>query len=273
MIAFSIAWWPIYRYWLFYLITFVFWYWVLYWLWQWKYFSSYEWVQKLLTDKLDDFFIIAIIWVIVWWRLWHVFLYERHYYSQHLSEIILVNQWWMSFIWWVCWVTLGLVWLFHSMKLSKREFMLLGDIILCIAPLWIALWRFWNYLNQELWWKPLTEVWTTWANSFEQLWLVSIYDRVDAQPRINTNMIQSFLEWFVPLFIWRILLLSKYLRWIIRPWLISWTFLIVYAISRFFVEYFKELPESELIWLFSVSQRVMFLFFLGGIYLLFASNK
>ena len=41
-------------------------------------------------------------------------------------------------------------------KLSKREFLLLGDLILSIVPLGILLGRYANMLNKELYGKVIT---------------------------------------------------------------------------------------------------------------------
>jgi len=247
MIAFSLFWWPVYWYWLFYLVTFVFGYALLYFLGKEQYFKKYPGVQTLLTTK--------------------------YYYSEHLLEILRIDQWWMSFIGWVIGVTVWLLWLFWKLRLSKKEFLLLWDIILCIVPVWIFLGRIWNFLNQELWWKELWSLSEFWRNTFTSQWLVSVYPKVDSSLRVNTNIIESILEWFIPMILNWLLLGYIYIKETIRPWLISWVFLVLYWISRFFVEFFKDLPPEEMYSFFSISQWIMIIFFFGGLYLLFTSKE
>lgn len=264
MIAFTIFWWPIYRYGIFYLVTFVFGYRFLYWLWTTRVFASYAWLQTLLTEKRDDLFLVGLLGVIVWGRLWHVLLYDRAYYSQNLSEIIMINQGWMSFIWGVVWVLVGILYMRWKLWLQKEEVLLLGDIVLCIVPLGIFLWRIGNFLNQELRWLPLAKLSSSWQQLFSALWLDYVYSSVDEQPRVNTNVIQSVLEGLLPLCIGMYILLKNYLRGSIRPWYITGLFFITYACVRFFVEFFKDMPPQEYLWSLTVSQYVMFLFFFFG---------
>lgn len=265
MIAFEIFGWPIYRYGIFYLITFLTWYMLLMWLWKRKYFVDFPGVQKLLTDKIDDLMMVGLIWVMLWGRLWHVFLYEWWYYSQHLSEILQVWQWWMSFVWGFIWVTLGLLYLTWKMKLTKQEIFLLGDIILCIVPVGILLGRIGNFLNQELWWRPIYELSPSMTESLRMLWLTYVYESVDTLERVNTNLIQSGAEWLFLGICSRTVLFGQYIRNHIRPGLITGIFLMWYGIVRFFVEFLKELPAHEWRGILSVTQWVMIVFIVCGV--------
>lgn len=229
-------------------------------LWTTKVFSSYPWLQSLLTDKRDDLVLVALLWVILWWRLGHVVLYELSYYLSHPGEILQIWQWWMSFIWWVIWVVTWLFYLTKKLDLSKNELFLLGDIILCIVPLGSFLWRIGNGLNQELYGLPIDvlpeKIW--WF--IENIWLVRVYDSIDMQARVDTNTLQSTTEWaFILLFTWWILF-GRYLKWLIRPWFITWVFFMLYGIFRFFSEFLKDLPAYEMRWALSVSQWIMFVF-------------
>jgi len=261
MIAFTLFWHPVYRYGLFYLITFVVGYAFLYWLGRSSLLDWYAWVKKLLTERLDDFFLLCLAGVVVWWRLGHVLFYEWGYYSQHLSEIIQINQGGMSFVWGVCGVTLWIFRAIRKWKLEKEDLFVLWDIVLTIVPLGIMLWRYGNYLNQELWGKPVQEIGSQWADFFEKIYLTAVYETIDDQNRVNTNMIESLLEWAISLVVWWVIFCLTYLRKKRRPWILSGVFLCWYAVARFFVEYFKDLPQHELLWWFSVSQWMMIVFF------------
>lgn len=152
MVAFSI--WPIniYRYWIFYLVGFLIWYFFLKFVWKSNVFIKLPKLQKLLQHDLDELLIYIIFWVLLWGRLGEVFIYQWQYFSQHLLEVFAIWNWGMSFIWWAIWVLISLLIMKKVKELSHIEFFLLFDTILVVVPLAIMFGRFWNYLNQELFW-------------------------------------------------------------------------------------------------------------------------
>lgn len=268
MIAFHLFWRPVYRYGLFYGITFLSGYLFLEWIGRKKLLTSFPRLHDLFTVHLDAFVLWVIWWIMLGGRLGHVFLYDRWYYSMHLWEILQVRQWGMSFIGWVGGVVLVLLGMRHYYKLSARDFLLLGDIVLCIVPLGILLWRIGNFLNKELYGLPI-ESSSSWFDFLVRWWLAVDYG-IDATPtmRINTNIVQSLGEWLIPLLIGQWLFFKQIVRRHFRPWLISWWFFIVYACVRFFAEYLKELPAHEMYASLSISQWLMFVFFAGWVMLL-----
>lgn len=268
MVAFELFWLQVHRYGIFYAITFLWGYFFLYRLWKKQFFTHYPKVHKLLTDGVDDLVLFALTGVIFWWRLGHVFLYQPAYYLQNLGEIARIDQWWMSFIWWVVWVIIALLVLKRVRKMSWQDFAVLWDIILCIVPVGIFLWRIGNWLNQELPGKPLDQLSQWWQDFFRSTWLTTLYDSIDQQPRVFTNMIQAWLEWLLLIIVTNGLLFWRFVRRRLRPWVISWWFFVLYAWWRFFVEYFKQMPTSEYRWTLSITQRVMLWFALFWVFLL-----
>ncbi len=284
MIAFEILGRPIYRYWIFYLITFIVGY---------AFFSffprswfftktkeirqRFQWLYHVLKDDLDDIFLVIILWVMAGGRLWHVLFYEWHYYSQNLLEIIKINQGWMSFVGWVVGVVLWLLYLRRKHRLTKDEFFLFWDLVLLIVPLWSLLWRIGNGLNQELYGKPLETfalAYPTAAQGIEKLWLVRIYDKIDSIERIDMNTIQSIWEWGILLLLtWALFLIFYRKKPSLRPWIIAWCYLMGYGILRFFFEYWKDLPTYEMYWVLSVSQILSWVLFGGGLLLLLFSSR
>lgn len=273
MIAFEIFGRPIHRYGIFYLISFLCGYMFLYRLPRWRFLGSnsqnkqkYPRLHELLLTKLDDIFLIIMLWVIVWGRLGHVIFYERWYYSQHLLEIVQINQWGMSFVWGICGVVLGLLYLVRKHKLSRDELFLFGDMVLLIVPIWSLLWRYGNYLNQELVGKPLSQIWPELWARLQSLWLTHVFDQVDMLERINTNFLQSLGEWAVLLILWWTIFVTIY-RDRTRPGMIAWVYMMWYGVLRFLVEFFKDLPEYEIVWVLSTSQWLSVVLFWVGLWL------
>ena len=263
MVAFSIFWWDIYRYWIFYLIWFILAYIFLHIIWKKQIFHKFPNLQKLLTKDLESLFIILILWVLIWWRLWHVFIYDITYFLNNPLDIFKVWQWGMSFIWWLLWVIIWVSILLLKNKFSRKEFVILLDLLACILPLCIALWRLWNFLNQELYWIIfnnsfwLTE-WTMWT--LTSLWFLHVYDKIDSSLRINTNLLSIIFEW-ISLFIILIIILIRQIKNNKRKiWKISMTFLLRYSIIRFILEYIREDSQAEFMWPFTKSQRFFIVF-------------
>ena len=258
MVAFSVFWVNVYRYGIFYLIWFLVAYFFLLFLWKSEILSNYPKLRNFLKWNLEDLMIALIIWVLVWWRLWEVFIYERDYFSANPSEIIKVWHGWMSFFGGMIWVILSLVCLFVIRKLSRKDFLLFLDCIVFIVPIWIILWRFGNYLNQELYWLVVPE-WAWWMSE----WLVSfltnlnffhVYPKVDLLLRVNTNFVSILFEGIVLFLIILFVSLKQIKKEKIKIWLNSSVFLIFYSIFRFFIEYLRVDSQSQIVWIFTTSQ-------------------
>lgn len=71
---------------------------------------------------------------------------------------------------------------------------MLFDLMLIFVPLGIFFGRFGNFLNQELYGIPVSEL-PNWMNQlFSSLGLVHQYSQVDELQRVNTNFIAMLFE-------------------------------------------------------------------------------
>ena len=268
MVAFSILGRNIYRYWIFYLVGFITAYFFLYFIWRKKYFHKFPNLQNLLENDLETLFIILILWVLVWWRLWHVLIYDFQYFVNNPLDIFKIWQWWMSFIWWILWVVLWVSIFIRKKRFSRKEFVILLDLLCCILPLCIVFWRLWNFLNQELYWIIFNNSfwrteWTIWT--LTSLWFLHIYDKIDSSLRINTNLLSIIFEWLL-LFITLIIIFTKQIKNDKRKiWKIWVIFLLRYSIIRFLFEYIRQDSQSEFIWPFTRSQRFFVIFIIIGL--------
>jgi len=277
MVAFSFFWINIYWYGIFYLIWFIIAYLFLHFLWKSNILDKYPKVQNLLRNNLDDLMIVLIIWVLIGGRLWEVFIYEWDYFSQNLSEIIKVRHGWMSFFGWLIWVILSIIILSFIKKLSWKDFVLLLDCLVFIVPVWIMLWRFGNYLNQELYWLVVPE-WAWWFSE----WFVSlltnlnffhVYPKVDSLLRVNTNFISILFEWIVLFLLIFFVSFKQIKKKNIKVWLNSSVFLIFYSLFRFFIEYLRVDSQSQIVWTFTTSQRLFLcLFIIWFVWIIYFGN-
>lgn len=273
MVAFSVFWFPIYWYWIFYFISFVVWYIFLYLVFRSSYLSLVPNLQKKLIVSLDNLILVIMLWVLIGGRLWHVFIYDFSYFLQEPLKVLVIWEWWMSFIGWMVGVFISLFVYLYKRKYIKEEFLFLLDIILIITPLGILLGRLWNYLNQELYWIIVPSNYRGLSKHVSKtlisLDVFHIYHSVDTYLRVNTNLLSMFFEWFL-LFIFMLLwffFLKK--RSIIKPGFLVWLFLTLYSFFRFILEYFRQDSQYEFVWIFSRSQRFFVIFFCIGLYFLF----
>jgi phosphatidylglycerol:prolipoprotein diacylglycerol transferase len=276
MIAFSIFWINIYRYWIFYLIGFCLAYFFLFFIWKKKYFHKFPKLQNLLENDLETLFIILILWVLIWWRLGHVLIYDFQYFIDNPLDAFKIWQGWMSFIWWILWVVLCITLFIRYKKFSRKEYIILLDLLCCILPLCIAFGRLWNFLNQELYWIAFTNpFWRTESTiwTLTSLWFLHIYDKIDSALRINTNFLSIIFEWFLLFITWMIIFAKQIKNNKRKIWKIWVIFLLWYSIIRFLLEYLRQDSQAEFIWPFSKSQRFFVIFIITWIIIAIWLNR
>ena len=263
MIAFSIFWINVYRYWIFYLIGFILAYIFLLFIWKKQYFHKFPKLQNLLENDLETLFIILILWVLIWWRLGHVLIYDFQYFIDNPLDAFKIWQGWMSFIWWILWVVLWVTLFIRYKKFSRKEYIILLDLLCCILPMCIAFGRLWNFLNQELYWIIFTNPFlrtesTIWT--LTSLWFLHIYDKIDSVLRINTNLLSIIFEGILLFTTWIIIFTKQIKNNKRKIWKIWVIFLLWYSIIRFLLEYIRQDSQAEFIWPFSKSQRFFIIF-------------
>lgn len=204
-------------YWLMYLISFVIWYYYL--------------LKKTKYSKkeVEDLIFYLFLWVICGWRLGYVFFYNLSYYLNSPLEIIKVWEGGMSFHWWLIWFIL---WSLYFTKKYKKRLSDVTDNLALIAPIGLFFWRIGNYLNKEL-------LWYSWYN-----WFLAV--KVNWKSYFPSSLLEAFLEWALMLIIIHLINRKKSFSG-----QLACSFLILYGIFRFFVEYFFRQPDDHLGYIFS----------------------
>lgn len=98
MVAFSLWGWPIYRYGIMYLLSFVLGYLFLYRISKLSILDKFPNLQNLLKNNLDDLIVAIVLGVMIGGRLGDVIFYNRAYYSQNLVDILKIRNGGMSFV-------------------------------------------------------------------------------------------------------------------------------------------------------------------------------
>src|SRR5882724_9941920 len=180
--------------------------------------------------QLDDFLLWAIIAVILGGRLGYVLVYQPGYYLSHPELIVHVWHGGMSFHG-------GLVGVILAMALFAWRrgipFLALTDIVAAATPIGLFLGRLANFVNGELYGRP-TDV--PWAIVFPD-------PEAGPLPRHPSQLYEAELEGIVLFFVLLLLARSTAVRR--RLGVLSGSFLMGYALSRMFVELFRQ-PDVQL---------------------------
>ncbi|MBI2109858.1 prolipoprotein diacylglyceryl transferase [Candidatus Woesearchaeota archaeon] len=194
-------------------------------------------------EVLDNYIIYLVVGVVLGARIFHILFYGLNYYLTNPLEIIAVWHGGLSFHG-------GLVgaliagWIFH--KKHKIPFLKLADITVIPASLALALGRIGNFINAELYGK-ITDL--SWCINFPNI----------AGCRHPTQIYESLAYFGLFLILWNLRNKNPpkghYLA----------AFLILYSISRFLLEFTKEIDIIALG--LTMGQLLSIPMFLLGIYI------
>lgn len=171
---------------------------------------------------VEDLLFLGVLGVVVGGRLGYCLFYKPGYYLMHPLEIFFVWQGGMSFHGGMLGVIASQWWFSHS---RGKPFWQVMDFIAPCVPTGLAAGRVGNFINGELWGRPTDVPWGFLVNG---------------EVRHATQLYEAALEG---------LLLAIVLWWYTskpRPRMAPvGLFLIIYSISRIFVEFWR-LPDEHL---------------------------
>ncbi len=204
------------------------------------------------VNKLDNFFIWAVMGTILGGRIGYVIFYQT---TQIIVNPIYIIQIWnggMSFHGGLIGVILST---YIYCKINKINFLYLSDLVSTVAPIGLFLGRVANFINSEL------------IGKTTDFYISIIFPTIDNLPRHPSQLYEAFFEGII-LFI----LLNFYFYKNINSKKygnISGLFLIFYSTFRFFIEFLRE-PDSHIGLLFnffSMGQLLSLPLFIFGIIL------
>lgn len=181
---------------------------------------------NLKKDEYENMLFRIMLGIIIGGRLGYILFYNLSYYFVHPLDILKVWEGGMSFHGGaIAVIILG----YFFCKKYKLSFYQLADPVLPLASIGIGLGRLGNFINAELYGR-VTNV--PWAMIFP----------TDPQklPRHPSQLYEIFLEGIV-LFVVSFLMLRK----ISKPGIAFWTWIGLYGLFRFLVEFVRE-PDTQL---------------------------
>ncbi|WVN42410.1 prolipoprotein diacylglyceryl transferase [beta proteobacterium MWH-UniP1] len=181
------------------------------------------------AKTLDDLLLFGVLGVVLGGRLGYVLFYKPAYYLAHPAEILAIWQGGMAFHGGMLGVILALA-LFA--RLRGLRFLAVTDFIAPLVPFGLAAGRLGNFINGELWGRPVESTGLPWAMVFPQAG--------DGIARHPSQLYQMGLEG-ITLFVLLWWFSSKP-----RPvGAVSGTFLFGYGVFRFLAEFARE-PDGFL---------------------------
>ena len=223
----------------------------------WIYCKKFLIKDKKILYLFDDLISYLIIGLILGGRLGYVFIYNFDYYSENLTEILMIWNGGMSFHGGLIGVIIATYIFSKKNKINAFSFL---DLISMSAPIGIFLGRISNFINSELYGRK--------TNFF---WGVK-FEKVDDNFRHPSQIYEAIFEGII-LFLFLNYFFEKFLYK--TPGLISAIFLIFYSTFRFFIEYTRE-PDIQIgyiLYNLSLGQMLSLLFLVFGIFLFYKKNE
>ena len=208
----------------------------------------------------DDLVFYGTLGVILGGRLGYVIFYKPVEYFQNPAEILRLWDGGMSFHGGVIGVSLGILYLAWRQKL---DWLRIHDYVACCAPFGLFLGRLANFVNGELWGAPTDLPWGV------------VFPTGGAFPRQPSQLYEAALEGLM------LFLILCYMFWKTRaryqPGKLVGTFILVYGVSRFAVEFVRE-PDEHLVHFAEVThlhmgQWLSLPMIVAGLYLVLTANK
>lgn len=165
----------------------------------------------------------CIIACVIGARLGHILFFELEYYLRHPLEIVMLRNGGMSFHGAIAGLFIASYQFARKYNYSLKT---IADILSFSGAIGIFLGRIANFINQELYGVPTSVNWAV------------IFNYVDPLPRHPTQLYEAFSEGLFSFWIMLILWLIKGGK-TVGTGIYALIFLSVYSVSRFFIEFFK----------------------------------
>lgn len=209
----------------------------------------------LTRDDIADLVFVVAMGVILGGRIGYVLFYDLPIYLAHPLKVFAVWEGGMSFHGGLTGAVLAGVYFARKKKIG---FFRMADIVALATPIGLGMGRLGNFINGELYGRVTDMPWGI------------IFPNGGVLPRHPSQLYEAVLEGPV-MFLALWLLGGKD-----KPdGVIFWSFIALYGLFRFFVEFFRE-PDSQLGFIlgpFSMGQMLSFPMFLLGLGMVWRAYK
>ena len=198
--------------------------------------------QNVKAHHLDDFLIWIVIGIILGGRTGYVLFYNLQFYLENPLDIFKIWTGGMSFHGGMLGIIIATV---FYVKKNNISFLLLTDILACVAPIGLFFGRIANFINGELYGTISSMPWSV------------IFPIIDNNPRHPSQLYEAILEGIVLFFILNYLFIRKN----VQSGICSSLFLSLYGFFRIICEQFRE-PDIQIGYIFGTLSMGTILSFL-----------
>lgn len=183
--------------------------------------------NTIIPKHFDDILIWVALGTIIGGRTGYVIFYDLGFYLYNPSLIILdIRKGGMSFHGGLIGVA---IFTFFYSRLYKLKYLIIMDIISCCAPIGLFLGRIANFINSELWGKTTLLPWGI------------VFPNGGNNPRHPSQLYEAMLEGLLLFILLNVIYRKNYRKYGYT----SFSFLIIYGIFRFLIEFVRE-PDQQL---------------------------
>lgn len=201
----------------------------------------------LIKDDVADLIFTVALGIILGGRLGYILFYNLSYYLAHPMKLLAVWEGGMSFHGGLAGAILAGLYFIRKHKLS---FYKLADVGFLAGPVGLGLGRIGNFINGELYGRVTDVPWGM------------VFPGGGPLPRHPSQLYEAFLEGLV-----MFIILYGISRKVPRDGVVFWSFIGLYGLFRFMVEFVRE-PDEQLGFLFgtlSMGQLLSLPMFLLGV--------
>jgi phosphatidylglycerol:prolipoprotein diacylglycerol transferase len=206
--------------------------------------------NRLSRKVIEDSISYIIIGIIIGGRVGYVIFYKPYYYLSNPIQILKTWEGGMSFHGALIGVLIALILYCRKNKISFLYFV---DYIVCAGPIGLFFGRIANFINGELYGRVSNVSWAV------------LFPHGGMLPRHPSQLYEAVLEGLVLFLVLLIVFTKTKLKELYGS--IGALFLILYALFRFFVEYFRE-PDYHLgfvFYNFSMGQLLSLIMLIIGV--------
>ena len=200
----------------------------------------------LVKDQVADLIFTVAVGVILGGRLGYILFYNLPYYLSHPMKLLAVWEGGMSFHGGLIGAILAAL---YFIRKHKLRFYPLADIGFLAGPVGLGFGRVGNFINAELYGRVTDLPWGV------------VFPGGGALPRHPSQLYEAFLEG--PLMFLILFTLSRKVK---AEGVVFWSFISLYGLFRFLVEFVRE-PDAQIGYLFgmlSMGQMLSLPMFLVG---------
>ena len=177
----------------------------------------------------DDLIFYAMLGIIIGGRLGYVLFYNLGAYVQEPWAVFRLWDGGMSFHGGMIGMLAAI---FYITRQEKLNFLRFTDYVACVVPFGLLFGQLANFVNGELWGRATTVPWA-----------IIFPDSGTMDPRHPSQLYEAGLEGLLMLVVLTLLFWRSDARY--KPGLLTGAASLIYGLSRFFVEFFRE-PDAQL---------------------------